>query len=562
MTAEPRRRVTAGVAAFAALAVLAWAAGGYDLAVVRDRVAFERALVGLAAFLRAMGSPDLSTDYLTRSARLALTTAEIAVLATVLAVAIGFALGLAASRNVVVGDARGASRALRRFGCGAARLVQDTLRGVPDFAWAVMAIPIFGLGAAAGVVALALNTGGILGRIYSELFDAVPPRLLEPLRASGAGRLQTFFYGVLPAARSGVLSLSLLRWECAIRNAAVIGVVGGGGLGSEISLRLSYGEYPRVMTLLAYLLLLTAGSDVLSAVVRGRLRRDPDRPNDAGLGDVASERRRLAGLLLALAVVTTASALALSPSFGGITSPERWRAARGLFAGLAQPDLHWAVVRRALASAAVPLSMAFLGTALAAAAAAVLSYAASTSFQVLAAPFVGRRSLVARAARGATALAARGLAVVCRALPEVFWAMLLVSFFRLGTLPGMLALALHSMGLLTRIFVESVDALPLRRLEIVHGASGSMAKTFLYGAVPTVLPEWVANTFFQFESNVRAAIVLGIVGAGGLGFQFSFEFEFFRFERAATYALVMIALAVALDRLSRRLGLARTRLGE
>src|SRR5262249_16843469 len=83
-----------------------------------------------------------------------------------------------------------------------------------------------------------------------------------------------------------------------------------------------------------------------------------------------------------------------------------------------------------------------------------------------------------------------------------------------------------------------------------------------YGAVPTVLPEWMANVFFQFESNVRTAVVLGIVGVGGLGFLFGFEFEFFRYRRAATYLLVMVALAAGLDPLSRHLGLAPLRRGE
>jgi phosphonate transport system permease protein len=112
------------------------------------------------------------------------------------------------------------------------------------------------------------------------------------------------------------------------------------------------------------------------------------------------------------------------------------------------------------------------------------------------------------------------------------------------------------------VFAESVDALPVRTLEVVHAASGSRARTFLYGALPAVAPEWLAYTFYQFESNVRAGVVLGIVGVGGLGFLFSFEFEFFRLERAATYLLVMVALAVSLDRLSRRLGLARGRFPE
>jgi phosphonate transport system permease protein len=134
-----------------------------------------------------------------------------------------------------------------------------------------------------------------------------------------------------------------------------------------------------------------------------------------------------------------------------------------------------------------------------------------------------------------------------------------VSAFRLGSLPGMLALAVHSTGLLARLFTESVDGVARSTLEVTFGASASRAKTFLYGAIPSVAQEWLANAFLQFESNVRAAIVLGIVGVGGLGFLFSFEFEFFRYHRAGTYLMLMVALAISLDRLSRLLGWVRVR---
>ena len=140
---------------------------------------------------------------------------------------------------------------------------------------------------------------------------------------------------------------------------------------------------------------------------------------------------------------------------------------------------------RALASAAVPLSMAWLGTVLATAMAACLAYCASRTFQADTAAFTGERPSPRRTALGhARMLAARGVATVSRAIPEVFWAMLLASFFQLGTLPGMFALALHSTGVLARVFTESVDAVPMRTLEGIDAASGSRPRTFLYGACP------------------------------------------------------------------------------
>jgi phosphonate transport system permease protein len=496
-------------------------------------------------FLLALGRPDLTPAFLSRVLGLGITTLAMALLGTILAILGGLVLGVLASRNVLVADARGARGFVRRTACGAARLLQDVLRGVPDFAWAIMAIPLLGLGPAAGVAALVLNVSGILGRIYSELFDSVPPRLLEPLRACGAGRLQTFLYGILPTTRSGVLSLALFRWECAVRNAAVVGVVGGGGLGSEIALRLAYGEYPKLVTLLGVLVLLTLVSDLLSRVVRGPLGGGAE-----GADAFGRARRRGAFLVGTLGALGVAAAVRVGASLSlrGLLPASR------MLSGVLSPDLSPARVLRALGSAGLPLSMAFLGTLLAAAGAAFAAYLSSSRFQLHEESFTGRRAK-RRLRRVLVVASVRGLAVLSRGVPDVFWAMLLVSVFRLGPLPGMLALALHSFGLLARIFAESIDGLPPRPLEVLYGTSGSRIKTYLYGAVPGVLPEWIANTFFQFEANVRAAVVLGIVGVGGLGFLFSFEFEFFHFSRAGTYLLVMVALATVLDRLSRRLGL-------
>lgn len=530
-------------------------AGDYDLSVFTEREARQRATEGLSAFLAAFSHPDLSQDFLLRAGRLTLTTLAMAIVGTALGVVGGLLLGVLASRNVVVADAWRGTRLPRRLLCGVARLSQDVLRGVPDFAWAILSIPVLGLGPMAGVAAIALSASGVLGRLYSELFDSVPPRSLEPLRGVGAGRLQTLIYGVAPTVRSGAVSVSLLRWECAVRNSAVIGVVGGGGLGSELSLRMSYGEYDKLLTLLLFLILLTGASDAMSQVVRRRLKRDPGAEEFA-----RREHRRLAGVLgLCLCGLAWAT-LHVWGGQGRSWNLDGWHSAGRMLFQLSRPDLSWDSLGRALGSAAIPLSMAFLGTTLAALLAGLFAYPASWSFQVEAREFTGeRRTLSHRMARCLLLVSTRAAALLLRAIPEVLWAMLLVSVLRLGSLPGMLALALHSAGLLARLFTESIDAVPVRTLEVTFAASGSRIKTFLYGAVPVAAHEWLANVFLQFESNVRAAIVLGMVGVGGLGFLFSFEFEFFRYHRAGTYLLIMVALAVSLDRLSRFLGFARIR---
>ena len=319
----PRRTPASlrGALSMLLLSALAWVVGGYDVSALAGPDGVARALRRGGAFLGGFGHADLSAAFLRRVLDLSITTMAMAVLGTALGMAGGLLLGTLSSRNATVAAEGGGGGRWRILGCEAARLVQDALRGVPDFAWAVAAIPVLGLGPVAGVAALALSTAGILGRNYSEVFDTVPPRLLEPLRASGATRLQTLFYGVWPAVLPAVVSLSLLRWECAVRNSAVIGVVGGGGLGSEVSLRMAYGEYGRLMTLLLCLLVLTVGSDLVSGAVRARLRGQ-----DAAEGGPRTALRGR-GLVVWLVV---AGGLVRGPSGGW---PPAWPASRPRHSG-------------------------------------------------------------------------------------------------------------------------------------------------------------------------------------------------------------------------------------
>jgi phosphonate transport system permease protein len=111
------------------------------------------------------------------------------------------------------------------------------------------------------------------------------------------------------------------------------------------------------------------------------------------------------------------------------------------------------------------------------------------------------------------------------------------------------------MGVLVRVFGETVDNIPYRRFE--QSFAGSRVAWFGYAAVPVSWRDWMTYSFFQFESNVRAGVVLGIIGSAGLGFIFSFNFEHFHYHKASTDLIVIIMLTVIIDRLSRVLKLTR-----
>ncbi len=579
----PWRRPALGVLVLL-LACVACSVLDWDLGALSSPEARTAAWLRFCSFLGSFGAPNLSSEYLLTATHLMLQTLAVAVLGTVLGAIGGYLLALAASRAVFVAGSPAPTGALvrlqgwlRRGLCELARLLLDVLRGIPDFAWAIVILAIPGPGPVTGILAIAVSLTGILGKIFSELWDNVPPARYEAVRTTGAGRLVVFGYGIQPLAARSMLSFTLMRFECAVRNASVIGVVGGGGLGAQLFDEFNYGNFDNVVTLLLAMLVLTASVDLFANLVRYRLRPDPQRPRSAELRGALL--RRAGGLAWVVALVVFCT-LYLTGMFGGRAAERppfqaalaemqrvEWRILGDDFSRLLTPDLRWTqpladgtskpgALQEALDGALVPLAMGLLGSLLGILAAGLLAYPSSIAFGPGASNFTGeRRGRVRQLLRWCTVLLARGLALVMRAIPEVAWLWIFATFFTLGVLPAILAMALHTTGVLARVFTETVDDIPYRSYE--RSYMGSRSQLFAYAAVPRSLHNWLSYTFFQFESNVRTSVSLGIIGVGGLGDSFDWSFKFWALERASTFLLAMILLTTAIDRLSRALRLRR-----
>jgi phosphonate transport system permease protein len=148
-------------------------------------------------------------------------TVCIALWGTLLAILISIPLGLLGARNL-------APHPVVYF---AARRVMDVLRAVNEFVFALMFVTAVGLGPFAGMLALGIHTGGVLGKLLSETIESIDPGQVEGVAAVGAGRLHVIGFGVVPQVMPNFLSYILLRFESDIRSASVIGMVGGGGIG-------------------------------------------------------------------------------------------------------------------------------------------------------------------------------------------------------------------------------------------------------------------------------------------------------------------------------------------
>jgi phosphonate transport system permease protein len=145
------------------------------------------------------------------------------------------------------------------------------LRSIPELVWALVFVRVVGLGPTAGVLAIALTYGGMLGKVYGEILESSETHATENLLRNGSSRLQAFFYGLLPTSAAELTSYTVYRWECAIRSSVVLGFVGAGGLGQQLDNSMKMFNGGEVASMLLVFIALVALADQVSAWLRKAL---------------------------------------------------------------------------------------------------------------------------------------------------------------------------------------------------------------------------------------------------------------------------------------------------
>ncbi|MGQ0512475.1 MAG: phosphonate ABC transporter, permease protein PhnE [Betaproteobacteria bacterium] len=218
----------------------------------------------MSRFIAELLSPSVDAAFLRKLGVASLETIAMSALGTLLAVLGGLALALPASRT------HASDRALWRV---PTRLVLNALRSIPELVWAALLIIAAGLGPFAGTLALGLHTTGVLGRLFAEAIENAPPGPAFALRTQGVGAGRIFLYATLPQVLPQLVSYTLYRWENNIRAAAVLGVVGGGGLGQMLAFHMGLFHMRETSSVLIAMIALVALVDVASYVARRVLQR-------------------------------------------------------------------------------------------------------------------------------------------------------------------------------------------------------------------------------------------------------------------------------------------------
>ena len=222
-------------------------------------------------FLAAFVPPATGAEFLALVARETWRTVAIATAGIVLALVIAIPATLLSCRVLSVSALSGrmapVPAALRQL----LRWLLVLLRSIPELVWALVFVRVVGLGPTAGVLAIALTYGGMLGKVYGDILESGETQPTRNLLANGGGRLQGFFYGLLPQNAAELTSYTVYRWECAIRSSVVLGFVGAGGLGQQLDNSTKMFAGDEVATMLLVFVALVGLADRASAWLRRAL---------------------------------------------------------------------------------------------------------------------------------------------------------------------------------------------------------------------------------------------------------------------------------------------------
>jgi len=215
------------------------------------------------------------------------------------------------------------------------------------------------------------------------------------------------------------------------------------------------------------------------------------------------------------------------------------------------PDLSPDLLLKVLYWSLETFAISFMGTVLSVAIAMSLVFVSSKNLVFTGVLFeVEEAGRPMRIARIGLYVMARAILNLLRTVPHVIWALIFVFAVGLGPFPGVLALGLHTGGILGKLFAEVTEDIETQPLEALQATGAGRLPIFFYGVLPRVLPQFLAYTLYRWEVNIREAIILGYVGAGGLGQQIQIAISLFLESKLLTLILAIYLMVTLVDYLS------------
>lgn len=512
-------------------------------------------------FLKAAFSPELNREFIQLTLEASLKTLSFAVCGTVFSIFIGVIGGLLSSEIWW--------RSLSPDSLATPWLFVRSLLAIPrsihEAIWGLFFINIFGLDPLVAIFAIAIPFGTITAKVFSDILDETPRQALTALLSSGISPLNAFLYTLFPQAFLNLLSYTFYRFECSIRSATLLGIIGAGGLGYEILLSLQSLRYHQVWTLLIALVILTGLTDLWSSSLRHRLgapsRLDlnilqlkTDKKYNENSENIAVKKYffpsfvTLSGYFTLILICF--SFWDINADFSKLWSPRTWQLFVSILQEALPPD--FSELEQLFTLAQQTLALSILAIIIAGLGGILLSFPAANNFLLPGGIFDFSQNKNPPLFNFGIVIwgISRLILLFARSVPEPIWALIFLFILFPGILPGAIALGLHNLGILGRLMAEVTENLDQRPLRSLSGLGATRLQVFIYGILPLTLPRFIAYILYRWEVCIRATVIVGLVGAGGLGRLLTEQLSSFDYNSVLATLIVFVFLTIFVDFIS------------
>lgn len=417
------------------------------------------------------------------------------------------------------------------------KLFLSFIRSIHELVWAWFFVVAIGLNPVGAILAICIPYTGALAKVFSELLENRVTEQRTSLRVFGASSIQCLLYDYLPRIFKDMMSYAFYRLECAVRSTASLSFVGLGGIGFLIQLSLQDLNFNEMWTYLYFLVFLVIMVDYISI-------------------QLLSERvkfRIVPYFILLGLIIGTWIVLFEKESVLSIFNERNYRYATGFIVNIFNfkgwvPLLQDSDFIKSLFTLTKETFLMSL-----------YSIALATLLLI---PFVlfGSRifselgtSKIQKTIAKSLRVFSNFCFVVSRSVPEVLWGMIFVFIFKPGWFPGVLALAIHNFGILGRLSNDAMNSMDRRPIQAMKNNGASKVQLIMYGVVPMIKNHLILYIFYRWEVIIRTTIVVGFIGAGGLGQALRLAISFFRFEEIGIYIMVYMLMVILTELISSKM---------
>jgi phosphonate transport system permease protein len=452
-------------------------------------------------------------------------------IATILGILIALPLSFVAARN-------GISNPSARF---VVWRIFQVARAVPEIVYALIFVFAFGPGAFAGILAITVHAVGALGKLFAESHENVSANGVSGIRSTGARSSQIALHGVLPQSLPDIISYGLLRFESNVRASAIIGMVGAGGIGQELYFAIRQFHYTDISAIILMIIALVIFIDsaasrlrrqvIKMAVVKKTLPVQHISQNLSPSTILKRARRYQINVIVTFLLI--AASIIASSVFIGLNAAQITSGISrlGFLISHMFPPLPGARPLTLFGALLDTLAIAVVGT--------VLSLMISLPLG-----FLGAKNFVKNPVLH---LAVRRTFDVLRSVDTLIWAIIFVGVVGLGPFAGVLAVAAADIGSLSKLFADAIENVDRRDVEAIKSTGADRLQEARFGYLPPVLPVMLSQTLYFFESNVRSASILGVVGAGGIGLYLSEALRIGQWQQLGFMIILILVLVIVIE---------------